>query len=172
MAPESETNIFLGPPSPSKLARECSIDSDLGNEYIERSLTDTPDCIVFFINEANLCKSPHEEIKVAGRIVINAILDSRSEVNLLSERLYEELTQSSVDIPVLPVEHVVLVIAFGKRLKQIKQQALIEFTVGNELFESVFMVSSQLTNEAIISCQFLKEYGVGINFDRGAFSYV
>jgi hypothetical protein len=103
--------------------------------------------------------------------VINTILDSRSEVNLLSERLYEEFTQSGVDIPVLPVEHVI-VTAFGKRLNKIKQQALIEFTVGNDLFESVFMVSSQHTNEAIIGCQFLKEYGVGINVDRETFSYI
>jgi hypothetical protein len=112
------------------------------------------------------------KIKVAGRIVINAILDSGSEVNLLSERAYEKLIQSGVEIPVLPVEHVVLVTAFGKRSKRIKQQALSEFTVGNYRFESVFMVSSQLTNESIIGCQFLKEYGVSINFDRGTFSYV
>jgi hypothetical protein len=49
---------------------------------------------------------------------------------------------------------------------------LIEFTVGNDLFESVFLISSQLTNEAIIGCQLLKEYGISINFGRGTFSYV
>jgi hypothetical protein len=106
-----------------------------------------------------------------GRIVINAILDSGSEVNLLSERVYEKFIQSGVEISVLPVEHV-LVTAFGKRSKRIKQQALSEFTVGNDLFESVFMVSFQLTSEAIIGCQFLKEYDVSINFDRGTFIYV
>jgi hypothetical protein len=171
MSPESETNIFLGPPSPSELAREASSDGELGIKYIERILTDTSACIIFFINEANLCQSPQVEIKVAGRIVINAILDSGSEVNLLSERVYEKLTQSRVDVPVLSVEHV-LVTASGERLKRIKRQALIEFTVGNDLYESVFMVSSQLMNKAIIGCQFLKDYGVSINFDRGTFSYV
>jgi hypothetical protein len=44
--------------------------------------------------------------------------------------------------------------------------------VGSDFFESVFMVSSQLTNEAITGYQFLKEYGVSINFDRGTLSYV
>jgi hypothetical protein len=44
--------------------------------------------------------------------------------------------------------------------------------VGNDLFETAFLVSSQLTNEAIIGCQLLKEYGVSINSDRGNFSYV
>jgi hypothetical protein len=66
----------------------------------------------------------------------------------------------------------VLVTAFWRGSKRIKQQALIEFTAGNDLFESVFMVSSHLTNKAIIGCQFLKEYGVSINFKRGTFSYV
>jgi hypothetical protein len=75
------------------------------------------------------------EIKVTDGIVINAILDSGSEVNLVSERVYEKLTQSGVDISVLLVEHSVLVIAFGKRSKRSRrQQALIEFTVGNHLF--------------------------------------
>jgi hypothetical protein len=49
---------------------------------------------------------------------------------------------------------------------------LIEFTVGEDLFENVFMISSQLTNEAIIGCQFLREYGIVIDFHKGTFSYV
>jgi hypothetical protein len=103
MSPESEHNIFLGPPSPSKLATESSCDCDLEHKSIERNLTDTSDCIVFFINEASLCQS-QVEIKIADTIVINAILYSGSELILLSERVYEKLTQSGVDIPVLPVE--------------------------------------------------------------------
>jgi hypothetical protein len=105
-------------------------------------------------------------------VAIHAISYSGSEVNLLSERAYEKLTQSGIDIPVLPVEHVVLVTAFGKRSKRIRRQALIEFTVGKDLFESVFMISSQLTNDAIIGCQFLREYGIVIDFHKGTFSYV
>jgi hypothetical protein len=77
-----------------------------------------------------------------------------------------------VDIPVLPVENVVLVTAFGKRSKRIRHQALIGFSVESDVFEGVFMVSSQLTNGAIIGCQFLKEYGVSINFGRGTLSYL
>jgi hypothetical protein len=119
MSPESETNIFLGPPSPSNLAREASCDGDLGIESTERNLTNMSDCIAFFVNKARVCQSPQIEIMVAGRTVINAISDSGSEVNLLSERVYEKLTKSGVDIPILPVEHVVLVTAFRKRSKRI-----------------------------------------------------
>jgi hypothetical protein len=128
------------------------------------------DCIVFFINEATLGQSPQTEIKAARRIGISALLDSGSEVNLLSEKVYEKLIKAGVDIPVLPVENTVLVTAFGKISKRIRHQALI--SVGSDVFENVFMVSSQLTNEAIICCQFLKKYDVSVNFDRGTLSYL
>jgi hypothetical protein len=37
--------------------------------------------------------------------------------------------------------------------------------MGRDKFEGVFMISLQLTSEAIIGCQFLKEYGLNINFE-------
>jgi hypothetical protein len=42
------------------------------------------------------------------------------------------------------MENVVLVTAFGRRLKKIRKQALIEFKIGEDEFEGVFMISSQL----------------------------
>jgi hypothetical protein len=65
----------------------------------------------------------------------------------------------------------VLITAFGKRSKRIKSQALVEFEIGEELFEGVFLISPQLINSAIIGCQFLKEYGITINFERESISY-
>jgi hypothetical protein len=44
--------------------------------------------------------------------------------------------------------------------------------MGTDLFEGVFMVSSQLRNDAIIGCQFFKEYGICINLSKGSISYV
>jgi hypothetical protein len=44
--------------------------------------------------------------------------------------------------------------------------------IGEDPFESVFLISSQLANEAIIGCQFLKEYGISLDFGRGIVSYV
>jgi hypothetical protein len=90
-------------------------------------------CIVFFINETALGKNPQIEIKAAGKFGIHVILDSGSEVNLLSEEVYERLKKAGVDIPVLPVENVVLVTAFGKRSKRIRHQAFIDFTMALSL---------------------------------------
>jgi hypothetical protein len=164
MSSESENNIFLGLPSSLKFKDALIYDNSLESE--------TTDCVVFFINEATLSQSPQVEIRIAGKFILRAILDSGSEVNLISEGIYEKLTQSGVKLPTLPVEHVVLVTAFGKRSRRIKQQALVEFAIGHDLFESVFLISLQLTNEAIIGCQFLKEYGISIDFGKGTFSYV
>jgi hypothetical protein len=56
MSPESETNIFLGPPSSSKLAKEPSCEGELEIKFMETSSRDVPDCMVFSINEATLLK--------------------------------------------------------------------------------------------------------------------
>jgi hypothetical protein len=164
-----------GPPSVaklSKLSKETSSENELAVEFMSSSLNGFTDCEVLFINESKLGYSPQMEIKISNKFVVNAILDSGSEVNLLSEVIYEELSKSGLGVPVLPVENVVLVTAFGRKSKRIRQQVLIDFTVGQDSFESVFMISYQLTNEAIIGCQFLIEYGIRINFDLGTFSYV
>jgi hypothetical protein len=109
---------------------------------------------------------------VSGKFDITAIVDSGSEVNLLSERVYEQLTKMGLEIPVLPVENVILVTAFGKRSKRIRRQALLEFSISHDVFETTFMISAQLANDAIIGSQFLKEYGFRINFDAETFTYV
>jgi hypothetical protein len=88
---------------------------------------------------------------------------------LISEDVFHRFTKAGVKIPELPVENVVLVTAFGTKSKQIRRQVLIEFAMGYDLFESVFMVSSQLRNDTIIGCNFLVEYGISIDFSK---SYV
>jgi hypothetical protein len=110
-------------------------------------------------------------IVFSNGIRIRAILDSGSEVNLLSERVYDRLIKSDVEVPVLPLENIVLITASGRRSKKIRSQALVEFAVGRDIFEGVFMISPQVTSEAIIGCQLLKEYGISINFERGSISY-
>jgi hypothetical protein len=78
---------------------------------------DAADYVIFFINETTLGQSPHVEIKVTAKFIVNAILDSGSEVNLISGKIYEKLIKAGVQVPVLSVENVVLVTAFGKRSK-------------------------------------------------------
>jgi hypothetical protein len=154
-----------------KLNNESISVSDSEIDLNEGNSQEAVDCIVFFINETALGQSPQVEI-VTNKISINAIIDSGSEVNLISEEIYGKLIKAGAQIPVLPVENVVLVTAFGKKSKRIRQQVLIEFTMEDDFFECIFLISSQLKNEAIIGCQFLKEYGICIDFCREIISYV
>jgi hypothetical protein len=96
---------------------------------------------------------------VLNNFKFTAILDSDSEVDL-SERIYKELIEKGVDIPILPVEGVVFVTAFGRRSKRICRQALLEFSIGRDVFETILLISPQLNNDAIFGCQFLHEHGV------------
>jgi hypothetical protein len=70
---------------------------------------------------------------------------------------------------VLPVENVVLITAFERRSKKIRKQALLEFTIREDCFQGVFMISPQLTNEVIIDCQLMEEYGIKIKFCEGTY---
>jgi hypothetical protein len=170
VAPADKTHVYLGPPKAHHSSDEPSSESESDSELVGKP-GETTGCVVLFINEANLISSPQMNIKVSGKFNIIAIVDSGTEVNLLSERVYEEPAKTGLEIPVLPVENVILVTAFGRRSKRIRRQALLEFSTGH-VFETVVMISAQLANDAIIGCQFLKEYGFRINFDSETFTYV
>jgi hypothetical protein len=171
MSPVIRNNVDLGPPNPSKFIKPGNYEFNELSEFEEEQEEEMASPVVLFINEDNLLKCPQMEIVFSNGTSIRAILDSGSEVNLLSERVYDRLVKSGVEVPVLPIESVVLVIAFGRRSRKIRSQALVEFTIGRDTFEGVFMISAQLTSEAIIGCQLLKEYGININFERGSISY-
>jgi hypothetical protein len=82
------------------------------------------------------------------------------------------LIETGLPVPTLPVQGVVLVTAFGRRSKRIRRQALIEFSIGRDVFETIVLVAPQLNNDAILCCQFLTEHGVTINFHSETFTYV
>jgi hypothetical protein len=82
------------------------------------------------------------------------------------------LISRGASIPVLPVENVILVTAFGKHTRKIRSQVLTEFYIGDEKFEVVFLLSPKLANEAILGCEFLKEYGIRLDFRKENLCYV
>jgi hypothetical protein len=126
--------------------------------------------IVLFINEENLSKTPHIDMSLINNMKSRAILDSGSEVNLLAQSTYGKLIDSGADIRTLPLENVILVTAFGKRSNRVKKQAMIEFITGRDLLEVNFFISPRLVNDAILGCQFMKEDGISINFERESFT--
>jgi hypothetical protein len=79
------------------------------------------------------------EISVGEGMVIKAILDTGCEINLLAGSVHEKLIKFGVDVPTLLLENVTLVTAFGQKSNRIKKQAMIEYAIGSNLFESNFL---------------------------------
>jgi hypothetical protein len=67
-----------------------------------------------------------------------AILDSGSEINLISQEVFDKLSECTNDLLTLPVQGIHLVTASAKRSQKIKSQVLLEFYIGQDLFEAVF----------------------------------
>jgi hypothetical protein len=133
---------------------------------------DTCDQVILFINEENKSKSPQLVIKFENKEVAFAMLDSGSEVNLISQDKFDQLQKVGIEVLTLPVQGINIVTAFGKRSKSIKLQLLTEFTIGGERFEAVLLVASQLNCDVILGCNFLKEYGIQLRFDTERIEYV
>jgi hypothetical protein len=166
MSPNHETGLIPGPPVLNKRSSDFEEKSRDDKGRIEFKATEP---IILFIDEESLVKSPMIEISVGNGMVIKAILDTGSEINLLAGSVYEKLITLGADVPTLPLEDVTLVIAFGKKSNRIKKQAMVEYAIGCDFFESNFFISPQLINDAILGCKFLKEYGITLDFKEGKF---
>jgi hypothetical protein len=66
---------------------------------------------------------------------MNYILDTGAQASILLERVYNDLVTAGVEILVLPIQNVVLISAFGSKTKRIKNQAFLEFKLGEDVFE-------------------------------------
>jgi hypothetical protein len=73
-----------------------------------------------FINEKNLSKSPQITIKFENKEDAVALLDSGSEVNLISQDKFDKLKKARIEVLTLPVQGINLLTAFGKKSKGIK----------------------------------------------------
>jgi hypothetical protein len=119
-----------------------------------------------------LNRSPQISIKFKNHEVAVAILDSGSEVNLISQESFEKLKEARIEVLTLTVQGINLVTAFGKRSKKVRLQALLEFSIGNEPFEAVFLVAPQLNSDVILGCNFMREHGMKLRFDLGMLEFV
>jgi hypothetical protein len=126
---------------------------------------------VLFINEETLSKSPQITVSFDKQLAVPALLDSGSEVNIISQEIFDKLNEIRADVLTLPVQGINLVTAFRKRSKKVKLQTMLEFNIGSDRFEAVFLVSPQLNNDVILGCSFLREYKMHLCFDTGTLRY-
>jgi hypothetical protein len=110
MPPVCKADKVIG--LPIKPETKIIPDSDGESETeFDNNLESTENYVVYFINESTLHQSPLIEMKVEDKIILNAIVDSGSEVNLISQSLYDRLMKAVITLLELPVENIVLVTA-------------------------------------------------------------
>jgi hypothetical protein len=82
----------------------------------------------------------------------------------MGERFYRILLEEGGRAEGLPVTCLVLTSAFGNKSSRIKVQALITFQLGEESFDRVFLISSQLTSQILLGADFLYHHKFSIDF--------
>jgi hypothetical protein len=92
----------LGPLVQHSLASDDHVDNlYVSNE--DRASSPLDELIVFYINDDNLGDCPQVDISF-GELKVTAVLDSGSQVCILSGRVYERLVATGLQILTLPLE--------------------------------------------------------------------
>jgi predicted aspartyl protease len=123
---------------------------------------------VFTIDEDKLRRCPHIKLMIGEQEVV-ALVDSGAESWIISQELFESLINKGIPILHMPVIGCVLTSAFGRNLKRIKKQALIEFTLNEHKYEVMALVAPELATSVIIGTDFINEYRVKLDFTNNHF---
>lgn len=127
--------------------------------------------IICHINDSVLNNCPHVDV-FFGNEMVNVILDSGAQVSVISERVYNKLLRTGMDVMNLPINNVVLLNAFGGKTSRIKKQVYLEFTMGSGVFEHIFLVSPQLVSDGILGSDFAIENKIIMDFDNKCIRYL
>jgi hypothetical protein len=72
------------------------------------------------------------------------VIDTGSQISLLTEELYRNLRSESVEDLELGVQNAVLVSAFGNKTKRIRVQAMMPVRFDDSVMDHIFLISPQL----------------------------
>ena len=140
-------------------------------EVAEKNLLDNKaEVMMYFINDGNMKNCPHIDIKI-GNGNVKGVIDTGSEISLITEDLYAHLLVQQLEVLELKLQSMVFVTTFGSRSQRIKKQVHIPFSIGDDCFEHVFLVSGQLIESLLIGADFPQEYGLVVNFKTNCLMY-
>jgi hypothetical protein len=97
------------------------------------------------------------------------LVDRGAEISVLSENLFNSLTEDWLNFLHGPVSNCVLSSAWRSCSKRFKKHALIEFVIGHDRYELVFMIAPHLTTDAILGWNFSNDYQVIVDFPKRCF---
>jgi hypothetical protein len=110
---------------------------------------------MFYVNVEKLNSCPMVRICI-GNQRISAVIDTGSQISLLSEELYLELRSEGVEGLELGVQNAVLVSAFGNKSKRIRVQAMIPIRIDDIVMDHIFLISPQLLTQALLGVDFCR----------------
>ena len=88
---------------------------------------------------------------------MKTLLDTGSEVSVISEHILDELKEVNKNIPSLPVAGVTIVGITGVRSKQVTKQVQLNMVINGGEYENTFLVVRGLNLEVILGNDFLIE---------------
>jgi len=104
---------------------------------------------MFYINEEKLNTCPRVLICI-GNQRIPAVIDTGSQISLLTEELYHELRSEGVEGLELGVQNALFVSAFRNKSKRICVQAMMPIRIDDMVVDHIFLVSPQLLTQALL----------------------
>jgi len=107
--------------------------------------------------------SPQINIKLCN-VECTGLLDTGSEVNAVSDKLYNELKLKEVELSILPVSNTHIVTACGKKSKRISTQFYCEVNFDKINIHLNFLVIPNLTHKCILGAEALYKLNANLNF--------
>lgn len=148
MAQPLSVDIGLNKIQQKQEAKLLIIRPDISNDLLEEGQNQKDE-----LNEVSLSEI---KIKVANE-TIRTLLDTGSEVSVISERVLDTLKENEgVIFPTLPVAGVTVVGVTGVRSKRINRQVLLQFEMGEQLFKHTFLVIKGLNFDLILGSDFFE----------------
>jgi hypothetical protein len=105
-----------------------------------------------------------------GREEVSSILDTGSELSLMSQELNSKLRDKGMNNLELPVQNINLVSAFSDKSRKVKKQAMLTLNFGELSVDQIFLIAPGLMTEVLLGVDFCVASEVKIRFPDGRFT--
>lgn len=93
------------------------------------------------------------------------ILDSGSEINVISNKLLSEMkVENHIDL--IPAPNISIVAATGSRHKRVNKQVMLELSFSNFKIPVIFLIVEDLNVDILVGCEFLNDIGAVMDFNK------
>lgn len=103
---------------------------------------------------------------VVHDVSVNALIDTGSQYNCISEAFLQKVSMQKKNIPMLPMTGLCIKGAIGKKSQRISSQVLIEFTKNDYEMEALCLVVPHLACDLILGCDWLVTYKGMLDFNN------